>query len=167
MQQSDAAGTLSRTTGIYLPLIQADSVTGNNDLREVSMRTGIAVTVAALAIGSALAQEDYTVESLATITESHHARFDPESLRKVGAITHFEVRVTWIEPEKRPPEAPATRYVRYLANCAEGTFAVAGVVLQDEVGRMLKNIIVPPGAWDYAKPLSGSRESEWMKRACE
>jgi hypothetical protein len=114
-----------------------------------------------------MAQDEYSVESLATITEAHHALFVPESIRAAAGITRFEVRVTWIEPDKRPPGAPATRYVRYLANCAEGTAAVAGVVTQDEVGRMIKNVIVPPGGWEYAKPTSGSREAEWMKRACQ
>ncbi|MGH8245990.1 MAG: hypothetical protein ACREUU_06115 [Gammaproteobacteria bacterium] len=131
------------------------------------MHTRITLFMAALAIGSAAAQDDYSVESLAVITEAHHAFFNPDSVREVGGITHFEVRVTWMDPEKRPPGAAATRYVRYLTNCPEGTLAVAGVVLQDEVGRMLKNVIVPPGAWAYAKPLSGSRESEWIKRACQ
>jgi len=132
------------------------------------MRTGIfCVIVAALAIGSAAAQDNYSVESLAAITESHHTRFDPQSVREVGGTTRFEVRVTWKDPDQRPPGAPASRYVRYLANCADGTLAIAGVVLQDEVGRMLKNVIVPPGAWEYAKPAAGSREAEWMKRACE
>jgi len=130
------------------------------------MRIGITLIMTALAAANAGAQEDYSVQSLATITEAHHAFFSSASVRQVGGITHFEVRVTWMEPEKRPQGAPATRYVRYLANCPEGTLAVAGVVLQDEVGRMLKNVIVPPGAWEYAKPAPGSREAEWMKRAC-
>jgi len=130
------------------------------------MRTRMTLFMAALAIANAAAQDDYSVGALATITDAHHAFFSPDSVREVGGITHFEVRVTWMDPEKRPPGVPATRYVRYLANCPEGTLAVAGVVLQDEVGRMLKNVIVPPGGWEYAKPASGSRESEWMKRAC-
>jgi hypothetical protein len=131
------------------------------------MRTRITLVMAALAVGSAAAQEDYSVQSLAAITEAHHAFFNPDSVREVGGTTHFEVRVTWMDPEKRPPGAPATRYVRYLADCTEGTLAVAGVVLQDEVGRMLKNVIVPPGGWEYAKPASGSRESDWIRRACQ
>lgn len=130
------------------------------------MLTRITLFLAALAVGSAAAQDDYSVQALATISDAHHAFFNPDSVREVGDTTHFEVRVTWMDPEKRPPGAPATRYVRYLANCGEGTVAVAGVVLQDEVGRMLKNVMVPPGGWEYAKPASGSRESDWMKRVC-
>jgi hypothetical protein len=130
------------------------------------MRARIAFFAAALAIAGAAAQDDYSVQSLAVVTEAHHAFFNPDSVREVGGITHFEVRVTWMDPEKRPPGAPATKYVRYLANCAEGALALAGVLLQDEVGRMLKNVIVPPGGWEFAKPAPGSRESEWMRRAC-
>lgn len=131
------------------------------------MRRAIPVIAAALAMGSATAQEEYSVESLAAITESHQTRFDPQSVRQAGGTTRFEVRVTWKDPEQRPPGAAATRYVRYLANCSEGTLALAGVVLQDEVGRMLKNAIIPPGAWEYAKPAADSREAEWLKRACQ
>ncbi len=130
------------------------------------MRIEISVVLAVLAAGNALAQDDHSVKALAEVTESHHTRFDPESVREISGITRFEVRVTWMNPEQRPPGAPATRYVRYLVNCAEGTMALSGVVLQDEVGRMLKNAIVPPGAWEYAKPVSSSREGEWLKRAC-
>ncbi|HWQ37962.1 MAG TPA: surface-adhesin E family protein [Burkholderiales bacterium] len=130
------------------------------------MRSAFVLTWMALAILPASAQDDYTIESLAAIADHHRAQFDSESIRRQGDFARFEVRVTWKDPEQRPTGAPASRVVRFLADCAQGLLALAAVSLYDESGRLLKNAIVPPGSWEYSKPEAGSREARWLQSAC-
>ena len=130
------------------------------------MRISLFFVLAILGAAGAHAQADYTLESLAAVTEQHAAQLDSNSIRQEAGFSRFDVRVTWKDLEQKPADAAALRYVRYLAKCGEGSLALAGVAVHDEAGRMLKNAIVPPGAWEYEKPEAGSREAQWLKQIC-
>lgn len=114
----------------------------------------------------AYAQDDYTLESLAAVSEQNTARLDPNSIRQEAGISRFDVQVAWKDLERKPPDAPAVRHVRYLANCSQRLLALAGVSVHDESGRLLKNAIVPPGAWEYEQPKEGTREAQWLQQVC-
>ena len=119
-----------------------------------------------LIAAAAHAQDDYTLESLAAVSDQQVARLDTNSVRSESGRSRFDVLVTWKDAEHKPPNAAAVRYVRYLADCSSGKLALSGVAVHDEVGRMLKNAIVPPGTWEYETPAEGSNEAQWLKQVC-
>lgn len=128
--------------------------------RIVFLATGI------LAAFSAVAQQSYSVEELAIVRDFEAVNFDPQSVRELGGLVRFEVMIRYKDPEQRPPEAPARRLIRYAARCSDAASTVTAVTLIDANGRMLKNIVVPPGGSDYVKPAVNSSEAQWVKRAC-
>ena len=131
------------------------------------MRISLLSVLPLVAVTGAYAQDDYTLESLAAVSQEHNVRLDPSSIRQEAGQSRFDVQVTWKDLERKPPEAPPIRYVRYLAKCSEGELALAGVSVHDESGRLLKNAIVPPGAWEYAKPEGGTLEAQWLQQVCK
>ncbi len=122
--------------------------------------------LAALAPLPVLAQASYSADELATVQFGERVVYDAQSVRTLGELTRFEVMITARPPSERTPGSAAERKVRYAARCTAGELAIAGVTLYDDSGRMLKTIVVPPGAGDYVKPAAGSNEAQWMSRAC-
>ena len=122
--------------------------------------------VAALVLPMTLAQGAPSVESLSVIGDAEAADLDRQSVQLRGDVTRFDVRVRWVDPAQRPPDAAASRYIRYVAKCVEKSMAVAAVATLDDDGRMLKSYVVPPGGSDLVVPAEGSRESRWLQEAC-
>lgn len=122
--------------------------------------------IALLLAPAAFAEEAYTLESLSAIRDFETADLDRQSIQRLGELTRFDVRVRWRDPEQRPPNAPASRFIRYVAKCGEKSMGVAAVATVDGNGKMLKSYVVPPGGSDFASPVEGSREAGLLQAAC-
>lgn len=116
--------------------------------------------------GVAVAEDANTVEALSEIGDSEVASMERQSIQSRGRDTAFEVSVKWRDPGQRPPDAPAGRVIRYVANCSEKTIVVAAVTTMDQNGRIRKRYLVPPGGADFLPAKEGSAEQRWMKDAC-
>ncbi|HEX7812539.1 MAG TPA: hypothetical protein VF460_11575 [Burkholderiales bacterium] len=122
--------------------------------------------VAVLLAGAATAEDTLTAESLSEIRDFEIASLDAPSIEARGGISRFDVRVKWRDPEQRPPNAPASRIVRYVAKCGEKTLGVAAVAAIDQNGKMLKSYVIPPGGTDFLPAKEGSREAQWLAQVC-
>jgi hypothetical protein len=121
--------------------------------------------VAALA-GVAIAEATDTAESLSEIRDFETVSLDTQTIEAKGDVTRFDVHVKWRDPEQRPPNAPASRIIRYVAKCGEKTLGVAAVAAIDQNGKMLKSHVIPPGGTDFLPVKEGSREAQWLGQAC-
>lgn len=129
------------------------------------MRTLFALLLALIA-GTAAAQDGYSVETLSEIRDFEVASLDTQTIVARDDVTRFDVLVKWRNPEHRPPNAPASRMIRYVAKCADKTLGVAAVATIDPNGRMLKSYVIPPGGTDFLPASEGSREAKWLMEAC-
>jgi hypothetical protein len=127
----------------------------------------MASLVAAVAFaGAAAAQADQAAESLSRLSANDVASLDTQSIRAHGGMAYFDVRVGWGNPEARPPEAPASRVIRYVARCGEKTLGVAAVTTFSAKGAMMKRYRVPPDEMDFASPREETAEAGWLAAAC-
>jgi hypothetical protein len=124
---------------------------------------GLAVS---LICGAAFAQENYTVEGVAKVRDNEVARFYPDSVRQSGGETMFDIVVRYAVPEDVPPGGAASRKISYRAHCDSKELTISLIALRNVKGQMMKMITVPPGAEEYFKPAAGSREADWLYRAC-
>ena len=129
------------------------------------MRIAFAL-IAGLLAGAAAAEDTYTAESMSEIRDFELASLDTLSIEARGDVTRFDVRVKWRDPEKRPPNAPASRIIRYVAKCGEKTLGVVAVAAIDQNGKMLKSYVIPPGGTDFLPANDGSREAQWLGQVC-
>jgi hypothetical protein len=129
------------------------------------MKIVCAVTIALFA-GTAIAEDAQTAETLAAIRDFEIASLNAQSIEARDDAVRFEVGVQWRDPEQRPPQAPASRIIRYVAKCADKTLGVVAVATIDRNGRMLKSYVIPPGGTDFLPVKEGSREAEWFGRVC-
>jgi hypothetical protein len=113
-----------------------------------------------------LAQESGTIEELAIIRDFEVAQIDRQTVRIVGEEARADVRVTWRDPGQRPPDAPASRVIRYIWKCKDQTIGLAAVTTIDQYGKMIKRHVIPPGSWDFVPPKKGSQEERWFKELC-
>jgi hypothetical protein len=122
----------------------------------------------AFALASAAFAQDApdTIEALSVIRDSETARLDQQTIQQRGDVTRFDVRVQPRDPEQQATDAPAGRFIRYVARCGEKSMGVAAVATIDRQGKMLKSYVVPPGAADFAVPADGSMEARWLAEAC-
>ena len=131
-------------------------------------RIAYTLSVLALFAGAAVAApEPGSPESLAQAKEGELARLDLQTIRKFGeAQGRFEVVVAWADSSRPAPEDYGPRQVRYMANCEEGTIALAAVGVFDRNGQLTKTMVIPPGGADPIKPEKGSQEAKWLQRVC-
>jgi hypothetical protein len=122
--------------------------------------------LALVAQSAAFAAEPKTVEELAVIRDFEVARLDKLSIRSLGDNARFEVGVAWRDPAQRPQGEPATRVVRYFAQCKDKMLALDSVATSDEHGKPVKSYLVPPGSAEFWRPPAGSREAGWIEQAC-
>jgi hypothetical protein len=115
---------------------------------------------------AAAAQAAGAIEDLARIGEAEVASLEAQSVQARGELTRFDVRVSWRDPQARPPGAAAGRVVRYLARCGQKTMALSAVAILDDNGRMAKTHVAPPGGSTFAAPAEGSREAGWLASVC-
>ncbi|NIO41110.1 MAG: hypothetical protein GTO41_13600 [Burkholderiales bacterium] len=114
----------------------------------------------------AVAQDSYTVDSVAQLRDNESARFSSSSLREFRGQLMFDVLIRYVDPADIPPGGIASRTITYSARCASSEMSIAVIELRDSRGQTKKIITVPPGAEEYFKPSPGSREDEWLHRAC-
>lgn len=131
--------------------------------------TTAAVALIAASAGFALdshAQDSYNVEDLYQIRDFEAATLDSRSIETFGSEARFNVYVEYRDPEQRPPNAPATRVIRYSMRCADKTFGVLAIVTLNQRRELMKNHLIPPGGMDVEPVVAGSREEGWMKEVC-
>jgi hypothetical protein len=134
----------------------------------MTARIAYTLSVLALFAGAAAAAPDPgSPESLAQAKEGELARLDLQTIRKFGeAQGRFEVVVAWADSSRPAPEDYGPRQVRYMANCEEGTIALAAVGVFDRNGQLTKTMVIPPGGADPIKPEKGTQEAKWLQRVC-
>jgi hypothetical protein len=134
----------------------------------MTARIARTLSVLALVAGTPVhAQEPGSPESLAQAKAGEAARLDLQTIRKFGESQgRFEVVVAWADSTRPAPEDYGPRHVRYMANCDEGTIALAAIGVFDRSGQLTKTVVVPPGAADPIKPEKGSQEAKWLQRVC-
>lgn len=115
---------------------------------------------------AAVAQSGQSAESLSKIRANDVASLDAQSIRAHDGLVRFDVRVGWGNPEARPPEAPASRVIRYVARCGEKTLGVAAVTTFGAKGTMMKSYLVPPDEMDFTPPGEETPEAGWLAAAC-
>jgi hypothetical protein len=112
------------------------------------------------------AQDEYTPEEQAVIKDGEVGRLDRGSLGAYGSVMRFEASIVWDEAAAKPPADHMSRKVRYVADCKAGTLTLAAVGVFDPAGRLVKTMLVPPGATDPVAPKAGSTEARWLKEVC-
>ena len=83
-----------------------------------------------------------------------------------GDVRRFDVTVAWRDGVIRPEGAAPRRVVRYLVKCSAKEIALASVATSGISGETTKLYGIAPGGWDYAVPTAGTREAEWLTKAC-
>ncbi len=127
----------------------------------------VLVGIVALAMsGVALAQGSDTVEGVAEVRDNETAKFSQGSVREFRGKLYFDIVIRYTNPDDIPPGGVASRTVSYTARCDSKEISIAVIELRDVRGRTAKIITVPPGAEEYFTPDSGSREDDWLYRAC-
>ena len=125
---------------------------------------GMAVLLALLPIAGAQDLDD--PEAMAVIKNGEVARLDRGTIGAYGDLTRFDVSIVWDSAASARPEGYMARRVRYVADCKAHTLLLAVVSVFDSSGRLLKTMILPPGAVDPAAPAEGSVESRWLREVC-
>lgn len=126
----------------------------------------ILLTIVLMAGASVSAQDSATIEELAKVRDFEVTRIDKQTLKTLGEETRVDVHVTWRDPWQRPPDAPASRVLRYIVKCKDQTIGLAAVTTIDQYGKMLKRFVIPPGSWDFVLPKKGSHEERWLEEVC-
>jgi len=125
---------------------------------------GTAVLLALLPIAGAQDLDD--PEAMAVIKNGEVARLDRGTIGAYGDLTRFDVSIVWDSAASARPEGYMARRVRYVADCKAHTLLLAVVSVFDSSGRLLKTMILPPGAVDPVPPAEGSVESRWLREVC-
>jgi len=129
------------------------------------MKLACALFIAVFA-GAAVADDAQTAETLAEVRDFEVASLDRQSIEARGDTVRFDVVVKWRDPAQRPPQAAASRVIRYAAKCADKTLGVVAAAALDQNGRLLKSYVIPPGGTDFLVPKEGSGESGWLGQVC-
>lgn len=112
------------------------------------------------------AQDAYAVEELYQIRDFETAALNRDSVEKYGTEARFNVHVEYRDPDQRPPNAPASRVIRYNMRCKDKSMVVLAVVTMNERRELMKNYLIPPGGMDFQAVAEGSREEGWLKEVC-
>ena len=126
----------------------------------------IVLTIMSMAGVSVFAQDSGTIEELAIIRDFEVAQIDRQTIRTLGEEARADVRVTWRDPGQRPPDAAASRVIRYIVKCKDRTIGLGAVTTIDQNGKMIKRYVVPPGGWDFVSLKKGSYEERWLREVC-
>lgn len=119
----------------------------------------------AFATGGAAAQYA-TIEEAAIVTDDNVTRFESESVMRQGDTRRFDVTVAWRDGFVRPESEPPRKVVRYLVKCGSKEIALSSVAVFGPGGETTKMYGIAPGGWDFAAPAGGSREAQWLEKAC-
>ncbi|HWH47781.1 MAG TPA: surface-adhesin E family protein [Burkholderiales bacterium] len=126
----------------------------------------VLLTIPLMAGPAVFARDADTLEELAVVRDFEVVQIDRQTVRIAGDEARVDVRVTWRDPAQRPPDAAASRVIRYILKCKDQTTGVAAVTTIDQNGKMIKRFVTPPGSWDFVGPKPGSYEQRWLKEVC-
>lgn len=125
---------------------------------------GMAILLALVPMAGAQDLDD--PEAMAVIKGGEIGRLERNSIGAYGDLTRFDVSIVWDSAAGARPEGYMARRVRYVANCKAHTLLLAAVSVFDGSGRLIKTMILPPGAVEPAAPAEGSVESRWLVEVC-
>ena len=129
-------------------------------------RSGLGVAILLALVPMAGAQDLDDPEAMAVVKQGEIGRLERGTISAYGDLTRFDVSVVWDSAAAARPEGYMARRVRYVADCKAHTLLLAVVSVFDSSGRLLKTMILPPGAVDPAAPAEGSVESKWLREVC-
>ena len=124
----------------------------------------MAILLASAAIAGAQNLDD--PEAMAAIKQGEIGRLERDTIGSYGDLTRFDVSVLWDSTAAARPEGYMPRRLRYVADCKARTLVLGAVSVFDASGRLMKTMILPPGAVDPAAPAEGSVESKWLREVC-
>ena len=127
---------------------------------------GVVILLAVASVSRALAQEQSAPEAMAVIKDGEVGRLERDSLKAYGEIAHFDVSIVWDDAAGPRPAGHTGRRVRYVADCKAATLVVAAVSVFDASGKLVKTLILPPGAVDPVQLQKGSPEARWLREVC-
>lgn len=125
---------------------------------------GIAILLALIPIAGAQNLDD--PEAMAVIKNGEVASLDRGTIGAYGDLIRFDVSIVWDSAASARPEGYIARRVRYVADCKAHTLVLGAVSVFDSSGRLLKTMILPPGAVEPGAPAEGSAESRWLREVC-
>ena len=126
----------------------------------------IPLMIALMVGASVYARDTDTIEQLAEVRDFEVARIDKATVKTLGGETRVDVHVTWRDLGQRPPDAPASRVLRYIVKCKDQTIGLAAVTTIDQNGKMIKRFVTPPGSLDFVPAKKGAHEERWVKEVC-
>ena|SRR5215472_12674985 len=129
-------------------------------------RLSLVIAILLAFVPLAGAQDEDDPEAMAVIKKGEIGRLDRGTIGAYGDLTRFDVSLVWDSAAAARPEGYMARRVRYVADCKAHTLVLGAVSLFDGSGRLIKTMILPPGAVDPAVPAEGSTESGWLREVC-
>jgi len=125
---------------------------------------GIAILLALAPVAGAQDLDD--PEAMAVIKDGEVARLERGTISAYGDLARFDVSIVWDSAAAARPEGYMARRVRYVADCKAHTLVLGAVSVFDSSGRLLKTMILPPGAVEPGAPAEGSTESRLLREVC-
>jgi len=129
-------------------------------------RASLSMAILLALAANAGAQDLDDPEAMAVIKQGEVGRLERETIGSYGDLTRFDVSVVWDSAAAARPEGYMGRRLRYVAHCRARTLTLGAVSVFDASGRLMKTMILPPGAVDPAAPAEGSVESKWLREVC-
>jgi hypothetical protein len=110
--------------------------------------------------------QTYSMESFSQVNENEISRFYVESVRDSNGERLFDVIIRVMDPEAVRPQSMVSRKVSFRARCDSKELTVSLVDIRNIKGQTIKMITVPPGGEEYHKPELGTKEDDWLWKAC-
>ena len=110
--------------------------------------------------------QTYSIESFSQVKENEISRFYVESVRDSNGERLFDVIIRVMDPEGVRPQSMVSRKVSFRARCDSKELTVSLVDIRNIKGQTIKMITVPPGGEEYHKPELGTKEDDWLWKAC-
>ena len=129
-------------------------------------RASLSMAILLALAATAGAQDLDDPEAMAAIKQGEIGRLERDTIGSYGDLTRFDVSVVWDSAAAARPEGYMGRRLRYVADCKARTLTLGAVSVFDASGRLMKAMILPPGAVDPAAPAEGSVESKWLREVC-
>jgi len=129
-------------------------------------RASLSMAILLALAATAGAQDLDDPEAMAAIKQGEIGRLERDTIGSYGDLARFDVSVVWDSAAAARPEGYMGRRLRYVADCKARTLTLGAVSVFDASGRLMKTMILPPGAVDPAAPAEGSVESKWLREVC-
>jgi len=120
----------------------------------------------ALFFSSTSFAQTYSIDAFSQVGENEISRFYVESVRDSNGERLFDVIIRVMDPEAVRPQSMVSRKVSFRARCDSKELTVSLVDIRNIKGQTIKMITVPPGGEEYHKPELGTKEDDWLWKAC-